>query len=212
MDRARDDVLARPRLALQHHGDVGRRDALQNAENLSHCEALADHLAETVRLGRQQLGPRVPRHEAQLNLAHAEHVAGLEIGVCHPRAADVTAVRGSAVTQTVCVALATNLGVYATDGVIGQYDVAASRLADGDRLGQHVDLATAKLAGQHQESVAVVAQGIRFGLNRGHLCGMGFRVRHCPLRYQDRRAWGRCPAVTWAVDTQTPRRPKARDR
>ena len=48
VDRAREHVLAGARLALEEHRRVGRRDALEHAEDRAHREALAD--------GRTELG------------------------------------------------------------------------------------------------------------------------------------------------------------
>src|SRR5690606_32272841 len=66
VQRARDHVLAGPGLALDEDRGVGRRDALDQAEDLAHRGRLADHLAERFLLGRQDLDALLERRELEL--------------------------------------------------------------------------------------------------------------------------------------------------
>ena len=69
---ARDHVLAGAGLALDEHGRVGRRDLLDQAEDLAHRGRAPDHLAELLLVGREDLDALFERRELELALARAD--------------------------------------------------------------------------------------------------------------------------------------------
>ena len=79
--RARDQILAGAGLALDQHGRVGRRDALDQAEDLAHRERAADQLAERLLVRRQDLDALLERLELELHRADGDHAAGADVGL-----------------------------------------------------------------------------------------------------------------------------------
>src|SRR5262245_58926128 len=66
VDAARDELLARPRLAGDHHRELAGRNLLQGREDLAHRRRAADHAVEAVALGERDLDDVLHGLEAQL--------------------------------------------------------------------------------------------------------------------------------------------------
>ena len=75
MQRARDELLSRARLARHEHGGLGRRDALDHREHTLHRGALTDHVLEADRHGRALAQtPQLGAQETELDrTSHAQH-------------------------------------------------------------------------------------------------------------------------------------------
>jgi hypothetical protein len=129
VDGARQQVLAGAGLALEQDRGVGAGDSLEHTEDLAHRQAAPADRSEVLGGAGQQLDPRVPRHEPDLDLAEREDVAGLQEAVGDPHPADEHAVGRLLVDHAVGVVLAADLRVHAGHRLVGQNDVTLARLA-----------------------------------------------------------------------------------
>ena len=143
VERARDHLLAGAGLALDEHGRVGRRDPLEQAEDLAHRGRLADHLAERFLLGRQDLDALLERRELELGRADADHRAGAQVRLLDLGAVEERAVRALQVANEVALGVAHDLEVDARHGLVGEHEVVLGRLADADHVARDHELGAA---------------------------------------------------------------------
>ncbi len=153
-DGAREDVLAGARLALEEHGALGRRDALEHAEDAAHGEALPERGPEARLLAREDLGFRRGRAERDLDLADLEHGARREERVRDARAVDARAVRRAEIAHADCVALSHELAVVARDRVVSEDEVVVVRLAEARAIAELDLRALARAREDHERERA----------------------------------------------------------
>ena len=101
VDSLGDELLACAGAACDEQGDVGRRDALELAEDLAHEEAAADEIAEAVLAGDADLDLVFGGLEADAGVADGEGGAGGEPGLCDAEVADTGAVLAGEVAEAV---------------------------------------------------------------------------------------------------------------
>ena len=100
VERARDDVLARPRLPLDEHGGVGGRDALEDGVEAPHLEARADQLAEARAAARARRTPAPRRRRCgRPSCRRARWLPAGHVAVAQPHALDVGAVGAAEIAQ-----------------------------------------------------------------------------------------------------------------
>ena len=134
VNRAREHVLAGAGLALEEHRGVGRRDALEHAEDRAHGEALADGRAELGLLAREHLDLLRRGAHDDLDLADRKTVPG---GASASRilapSMRVPLVEPRSLTEH-AVGAPIELAVVARDRVVGEDEVVVGRLADAHTL------------------------------------------------------------------------------
>ncbi len=123
VDRARDLLLARPRLALDEHAQALGRDALERREELAHGGGPADEVAE--RLGGAEGAGRglVVEVEAEHGAADGELTARRELDLRHAVRAHPGPVGAARVAHVDVAAHAAKLEVDAADPRIGDDEV-----------------------------------------------------------------------------------------
>jgi hypothetical protein len=151
---AREHVLARAGLAFEQDARVGRRDALEHAEDRAHREAVAERFAELGRLARQDDGlARLDAH-AELDAAHADGRAGLDHGFVHGGAADARVVGRAQIAHEDALGAPFELAMLARDGVVAQDEIIFGRFTDAEPIDEP-DAFSAFGAVQHDDDDVV---------------------------------------------------------
>ena len=138
VDRARAQLLAGARLALDQHGGVGRRGHLEHREQLAHRQALAGHRTEVIAIARRQRR-RVGRGDPHRRLAELDGRAAGDHDLGDPRALPPRAVRRAEILDADALGRDRELGVLARDLRILEHEIAARVRADdhGPRAERH---------------------------------------------------------------------------
>ena len=123
VDRLGHHLLARARLALDHHGGPGGRDLFDDAEELAHLDGAADEIATPIPLGWDHLEPLVEGEERQLALAGGHRAPRVEIRLSDSDAVDGRPVRAVEIGEDVAVLTLVDLAVEAGDRVVVEDDV-----------------------------------------------------------------------------------------
>jgi hypothetical protein len=138
VERARDDVFARPRLALQEHRRVRPRHAFDDGIDPSHLEARPHEIAERGAIAHRDergLGPDLDTKSAR---AHAHHRPRHDVDVAHAKPFDERSVRAPSVPQRERAGPHAKLAVEARDlGIFQDQGVGLSR-SDGGRPSAHL--------------------------------------------------------------------------
>lgn len=116
MDGLGDELFACAGAACDEQGDVGRRDALELAEDLTHEEAASDEVAEAVLAGDADLDLVFGGLEADAGIADGEGSAGCEPGLGDAEVADAGAVLAGEIAEAVAAGVDLDGAVAARDG------------------------------------------------------------------------------------------------
>jgi hypothetical protein len=127
---ARDELLAGAALALDEHGRVRRRHALEHGEDLAHGDRAADQRAEALRARRREAAQPIARVEGEARAAELEHAPERHRGGLDPRAADERPVAAAEVLDADRAVADREPRVPARDALVGQDEVALGVGAD----------------------------------------------------------------------------------
>ena len=101
VDGARDELLARPRLADEQHGSIRRSDAICDREHLLHRGGSPEQILERVRTRQFELERLVEQPEAQLGRSDHERDVISEPHLAGPEVCNACSVARSEVAQHV---------------------------------------------------------------------------------------------------------------
>src|SRR5262245_892856 len=117
------DLLARPGLALEEDGRIGRGGALEEGERAAHGDRAADHDAETRALRDGDLHLLGAEVEAHLGPPHRDRRAAVKMSRDDGDAVDARAVEASQVAEERAAVDRRDLAMEARDGRIVQHQV-----------------------------------------------------------------------------------------
>jgi hypothetical protein len=132
--RTRDQLLARPGLALDEQRRIRRRDPLEHREHLAHREALADQLAEPALLTRSDVERLRLRLDPQRGLADQQRGARRDGDPADPRSLVPGAVGALEVVHREARGGGGQRDVARRDAIVRQHQVAFGIGPDHDLL------------------------------------------------------------------------------
>ena len=161
VNRARHDVFAAAGLAADEDREVGRRDALEHAEDFAHAHRAADDITERMaRADRDLLGATVVGQEADARLAHGDRRARVQEALFDRDVTDTRTVERAEVAQEPALVGLAQLTVEARSVLIFDHHVIGRAGADANVRHAQYQALLGAIAGHHDQAGCMVGRRV----------------------------------------------------